>query len=63
MNETTKTSFLIVASIFTAAGAAVLTTDIVKGVILLLIAVGVLAFRGYLKKKGYNDKVAAKRPE
>jgi len=61
MNELTKTSLLIIASIFTAAGAAVLTTDIVKGCILLLIASGVLVLRGWLKKKGYDIEAAAKK--
>ena len=51
-SETTKTSLLIVASICTAAGAADLTTDVIKGSILLLIAVGVLVLRGWLKQKG-----------
>ena len=53
-NEITKTSLLIVSTIFTGVGAATLQTDIIKGSVMLLIAVGVLVLRGYLKKKGYN---------
>lgn len=62
-SELTKTSLLIVSSVFTAAGAAILTVDIVKGSILLLIAVGVLVLRGYLKKKGYEIEAANKPAE
>lgn len=54
MTEVTKTSLLVIASIFTAGGAAVLTTDITKGSILLLIGVAVLVLRGWLKQKGIN---------
>ena len=52
MNETTKTSLLIVATVFTAAGASMISTDVVRGSILLLLAVGTLVFRGWLKQKG-----------
>ena len=50
-NETAKTSLLIIANIFTAIGAGMLSVNILTGSILLLIAVGILALRGYLKKK------------
>lgn len=52
--ELTKTSLLIIATIFTGIGAAILQTDMIKGTIMLLAAVGILALRGYLKKKGYD---------
>lgn len=51
-SELTKTSLLIVATIFTGVGAAMLPTNMVNGSILLLIAVGVLVLRGWLKHKG-----------
>lgn len=51
-SEFTKTSLLVIATIFTGAGASVLTTDIVKGCVLLFIAIGVLILRGVLKHKG-----------
>ena len=63
ISEITKTSLLIVATVFTAAGAAVLAEDIVTGSILLFISIGVLILRGYLKKKGYDTETAAKRPD
>lgn len=50
-NETAKTSFLIIAQIFTAIGAGMLSSNILVGTVLLLIAAGVLAVRGILKKK------------
>lgn len=53
-SELTKTSLLIIATIFTGFGASILKTDIVNGIILLLIAVGVLVLRGYLKQKGID---------
>ena len=53
-SEVTKTSLLVIASIFTAGGAAVLTADVVKGSILLLVGVAVLVLRGWLKQKGIN---------
>jgi len=52
MNEEMKTSLLIIATIFSTAGAVALTTDVVKGSILLGIAITVLIVRGILKKKG-----------
>ncbi len=61
VDEFTKTSLLIVASSFTAAGAAVLTTDTMKGVLLLLISAGILILRGYMKQKGYELETAANR--
>lgn len=51
-SELTKTSLLIVATIFTGFGASILANDIVNGSILLLMAVGVLVLRGWLKQKG-----------
>lgn len=54
-SETTKTSLLIIASIFTATGGALLPTDGVKGSILLLLGVAVLVIRGYLKQKGIEN--------
>lgn len=51
-SELTKTSLLVITSIFTATGGAMLTTDIIKGTILLLVAVGILVLRGWLKQKG-----------
>ena len=53
MTELTKTSFLIIATIFTSAGAIGLASgDSTWGCIFLLLAVGTLAFRGWLKYKG-----------
>ncbi len=52
MNETTKTSLLVIASIFTGVGGAMLPADILRGSVLLLIAVGILVLRGYLKQHG-----------
>lgn len=49
MNETAKTSLLIIATIFTGVGAAEMTKDVVAGTILLLLAAGVLILRGFLK--------------
>lgn len=60
INEFEKTSLLIIASTFTAAGAAVITTDTGKGVLLLLISAGILMLRGILKQKGYELEAAAK---
>jgi len=51
-SELTKTSLLVIATIFTGVGAATLSTNIVNGSILLLIAVGILVLRGWLKQKG-----------
>lgn len=60
MNELAKTSFLIIATIFTAAGAALLPTKIIAGTFLLLVAVIILALRGYLKKKGLIETIETK---
>jgi len=51
-SERTKTSLLVIATIFTGFGAAAFQTSIVNGSVLLLIAVGVLVLRGYLKQQG-----------
>ena len=51
-NEYTKTSLLIIASILTAAGAAMMESNIVAGCVLLGLAVVVLIVRGVLKAKG-----------
>ena len=52
MPEEIKTSLLIVASIFVGVGGAYLAVpdNFYKGVFCLVIAVGILALRGYLKK-------------
>ena len=50
-NETAKTSLLAIATIFTAVGGAMLSVSILTGSILLLISVGILVLRGYLKAK------------
>lgn len=55
-SELTKTSLLIVATIFTGVGAAMLPVNIVNGSVLLLIAVGVLVLRGWLKQKGIDTR-------
>ena len=52
MEENTKTSLLVISAIFTATGSALLLQNPIVGSILLLIAVGVLVLRGWLKKKG-----------
>ncbi len=52
MAETTKTSLLVIATIFTGVGGATLPNEPVTGSILLLIAAGILVLRGYLKQKG-----------
>lgn len=53
MGELTKTSLLIIASILTGVGGAVLGSgDKLWGIIMLVLAVGVLVLRGFLKKKG-----------
>ena len=52
MNEITKTSLLVIATIFTGVGGGMLAADFPKGVWCLLIAVGILVLRGYLKQKG-----------
>jgi len=63
-SEITKTSLLVVATVFTATGASVLADDIVTGSILLFVAIAVLILRGYLKKKGYDlEGAAAKRSD
>ncbi len=56
--EYIKTSLLVVASIFTGFGGSYLAIpdNFYKGVICLLIAVGILALRGYLKKHGMEAK-------
>jgi len=56
MSEITKTSLLIIASIFTGVGGGMLRTDTIKGSILLLIAVGILTLRGWLKQKGIEAR-------
>lgn len=56
VSETTKTSLLIVASIFTGVGGATLSANPITGSILLLIAVGILVLRGWLKQKGIEVK-------
>jgi len=56
MTEVTKTSLSIIATIFTGAGAALLLRNPIVGSILLLIAVGVLALRGWLKSRGIEVK-------
>jgi len=53
-SEFTKTSLLVIATIFTGAGAGMLSTNVVTGSALLLIAVGVLVLRGWLKQKGID---------
>lgn len=53
--EITKTSLLIIATIFTGIGASILATDMVNGSILLFIAVGILVLRGWLKQKGIDE--------
>ena len=54
--EITKTSLLVIATIFTAVGAATLPANILHGSILLLAAVLVLTLRGYLKQKGIDTR-------
>lgn len=56
MSETQKTSLLIIATVFSASGAALLITDFYKGILLLLLAVGTLVLRGWLKQKGIAVK-------
>ena len=56
MTEFGKTSLLIVATIFSSTGASVLATDPTKGSILLLIGVGVLVLRGFLKARGIETQ-------
>jgi len=53
-SETTKTSLLVIATVFTGVGAGMLSADVVTGSVLLLIAVGVLVLRGWLKQKGID---------
>lgn len=55
IQEITKTSLLIIATIFTGIGASILATDMVNGSILLFIAVGILVLRGWLKQKGIDE--------
>lgn len=50
--ESIKTSLLGISAIFVGVGGAMLTTNIIAGSVLLLIAVGILVLRGWLKKKG-----------
>ena len=53
MTEANKTSFLVIATVFSTIGAVVLASgDYLVGSILLLLAVGTLTLRGYLKQKG-----------
>ena len=54
MSELQKTSLLIIATIFTATGASVLSENVGQGIILLLLAVATLILRGWLKKKGFD---------
>jgi high-affinity Fe2+/Pb2+ permease len=54
MNELTKTSLLVIATIFTGAGSSILQSNVITGSALLLIAVGILILRGWLKQKGIN---------
>jgi len=56
ISEITKTSLLVIATIFTGVGSATLSTNIVNGSILLLIAAGVLILRGWLKQKGIDAR-------
>jgi len=56
MNELTKTSLLVIATIFTGTGASILQSNVITGSILLLIAVGILILRGWLKQKGINGR-------
>ena len=56
--EYIKTSLLVIASIFTGVGGATLTAKPITGSILLLIAVGILVLRGWLKAKGIEVKEA-----
>jgi len=51
-SEITKTSLLVIASILTATGAAILVENTVTGSLLLAGAVVVLIVRGVLKVKG-----------
>lgn len=53
-SELTKTSLLIIATIFTGAGASALSANIINGSVLLLMAVGVLVLRGWLKQQGID---------
>ena len=55
-SELTKTSLLVIATIYTGVGAGMLSANVVTGSILLLIAVGVLVLRGWLKQKGIEVK-------
>ena len=52
MNEASKTSFLVIAGILTATGAATLPTDVLTGLGLLGGATVILILRGVLKAKG-----------
>ena len=62
MSELSKTSLLVIASIFTSVGGALLAgEDKVWGAILLLGAVGVLILRGFLKKKGVDIESSLKK--
>jgi len=62
MSELSKTSLLIIASILTSVGGALLAgADKVWGAILLLGAVGILILRGFLKKKGIDIEAQLKK--
>ena len=50
-NEAAKTSLLAIATIFASVGGAMLPANIIAGGVLLLISVGILVLRGYLKAK------------
>lgn len=61
MGELTKTSLLVIATIFTGVGGALLASaDKIWGIVSLLLAVGILVLRGFLKKKGIDIEARPK---
>jgi len=55
-SELKETSLFIIAIIFTGVGGATLVNNPLTGSILLLIAVGILVLKGWLKSKGIETK-------
>ena len=55
-SEIKETSLLIIAFIFTGAGGVTLADNPITGSVLLLIAVGILVLKAWLKSKGIQTK-------
>jgi len=57
MSEIEKTSLLVIATIFTGVGASTIQSNPTLGIVFLVLAVGILILRGWLKSIGIPVEV------